>query len=405
MPHYTKRADVDMHIAQDGQGLAVKDGEVVGTDASYWLPEVEIQGRKSQQVESNDATMVANGKEYNQHLKQNALKGAEAHAIFEKQHPSLSKLGYIVGASPFIVMSLPLGLQAAPYLSGSYVAGNAGRVIAGETGAQVGAALGTTADVGLATTGVIHGAKQALNSNNDTFDRVRGFGEGLFSTLPLANTIKILPKVARASIADNVVPMGYKFQPTVNYSRAKQGIETTKGMLERMSHPNDFVDSTPNWMFKVDYKVSPGGVKMNKAINYRQDAINLAMKQPQYHNTYVKSGDTYDYNLDITRPDYSLVVSGRKVDPVSNKELAAKMHEGESKLIGDNITSNAGFANLKKENGKLVMTDVWDVQPFKDADRLPFGWFGKFMHKTYPNFELVKFVRGNPFTLKTQLVE
>ena len=60
-------------------------------------------------TQSNDVTMVNNllHGEYNTHLRDNAIKGAESHAAWEKEHPNLAAWSYAAGAVPFAVAATP----------------------------------------------------------------------------------------------------------------------------------------------------------------------------------------------------------------------------------------------------------------------------------------------------------
>ena len=76
-------------------------------------------------TESNDATIVANGRPHNQHLVDRAVRGAKANAAWEKEHPVLNTIGTALGAAPFTVAATPLlaavGEAAAPVLANPYV--------------------------------------------------------------------------------------------------------------------------------------------------------------------------------------------------------------------------------------------------------------------------------------------
>lgn len=56
---------------------------------------------------SNDAIAIANGQKRNAHLDDRALRGAESHALWEKEHPYLSQWSYAASAVPFTVAAYP----------------------------------------------------------------------------------------------------------------------------------------------------------------------------------------------------------------------------------------------------------------------------------------------------------
>ena len=74
-------------------------------------------------TESNDNTKVNNvqHRQYNQHLKQRTIAGAKSNALWEKEHPTLSTLGYTAAAAPFVVASAPALIPAGDALAGSAV--------------------------------------------------------------------------------------------------------------------------------------------------------------------------------------------------------------------------------------------------------------------------------------------
>ena len=74
-------------------------------------------------TQSNDNTKVNNvqHRQYNQHLKQRTIAGAKSNALWEKEHPTLSTLGYTAAAAPFVVASAPALIPAGDALAGSAV--------------------------------------------------------------------------------------------------------------------------------------------------------------------------------------------------------------------------------------------------------------------------------------------
>lgn len=70
---------------------------------------------------SNDNIMVLNNphREYNIHLKDRAINGAKSNALWEKEHPALTKWGYALGAAPLAVAAYPFIGGAAEYAAGT----------------------------------------------------------------------------------------------------------------------------------------------------------------------------------------------------------------------------------------------------------------------------------------------
>lgn len=77
---------------------------------------------------------------------------------------------------------------------------------------------------------------------------------------------------------------------------------------------------------------------------------------------------------------------------------------GKSYLSGDFFAGNGGYVTIKTNptTKTFTMEDMWDVEPFKDINRMGKSRFAKFMHKTAPDFELSKVLgkEAKPFTLR-----
>jgi len=330
---------------------------------------------------SNDATLIADNRPKNIHLKDRSIHGAEFHAAWAKDNPALNKFGLTLGAAPFAVMAAPFVLKAAPYLSNSYLLGRVGSTLAGKTGSAVGGAIGNSIDLGLSGAGIYNGVKTLADSNADAFDKTLGVVNGVASSIPLWNTGRM---AFRSSFADNVFPVTYTGTAGDGYTKEKQALKTFKDTFKKVItlKANQPVSKQPYWKKYA----------MDEYLDSRQDAVNLAMRQPVYNNIYIKNADgTYSYNPDKVAPIYG---------PTLNKLKTLK--DGDRIGMYDFLTSNGGKVTVYKENGKLYMYDVWDLQPFKE-DIYPFGKFGKFMHKYLPNFEIVKTAGGKPFVLNHEI--
>ena len=70
---------------------------------------------------SNDATKVFNTphREYNPHLREAAIRGAESHALWEKEHPNATAWGNALASVPFAVAATPLAMAAGDAMAGS----------------------------------------------------------------------------------------------------------------------------------------------------------------------------------------------------------------------------------------------------------------------------------------------
>lgn len=104
-------------------GVYDDEGEI--KEGSVILPEVAVTAKpmsysmddyfrrtRDMLTESVDNTAIINprmiGRHLNPHLEERAIKGAKAHAAWEKEHPNLTAWGQIAGAVPFAVAAYPL---------------------------------------------------------------------------------------------------------------------------------------------------------------------------------------------------------------------------------------------------------------------------------------------------------
>ena len=69
----------------------------------------------------NDVTKVFNmpHREYNPHLREAAIKGAESHALWEKEHPNATAWGNMLASVPFAVAATPFAMAAGDAMAGS----------------------------------------------------------------------------------------------------------------------------------------------------------------------------------------------------------------------------------------------------------------------------------------------
>ena len=105
-------------IDANSQYYTMQNGAPVSVMPLHTLDEVTVTPKREQLLtagfnnwltQSNDATMVNNlpHREYNTHLKDNAINGAKSHAIWEQEHPNLAAWSYAAGAAPFAVAATP----------------------------------------------------------------------------------------------------------------------------------------------------------------------------------------------------------------------------------------------------------------------------------------------------------
>lgn len=112
-------------VDANSQYYTMQDGTPTPVTPLHTLDEVSVTAPKKHKrlsdafgdflTQSNDATMISNlpHKEYNPHLKDNAIKGAALHNAWEKDNPNLASWSYAASAVPFAVAATPVAMGAA----------------------------------------------------------------------------------------------------------------------------------------------------------------------------------------------------------------------------------------------------------------------------------------------------
>lgn len=214
----------------------------------------------------------------------------------------------------------------------------------------------------------------------------------------------------RKRIYRNMTPFSYANQ---NFPKWKiDHNKEIKNILKSYLNPLEFFKGTkgiPSWMVDNNpsiMRLSEFGLPGEARVILRDDAFRRALKlKPRFKiNTYIENPDgTVSYNLDYINK-IRKVTGGREfnIDDFIYQDKRA----GQNYVDFDVVTSNGGFvdAQLSDDLKTLTISDVWDLQPFKDVERLPNSGnlrkISKFMNKYDPNFEFLDFINGNPFLLK-----
>lgn len=111
--------DSTMFADSNGQYYTMDNDKAYPVDIQYELPEVEVTPSREDMLSamfnrhltmSNDRTRVNNvpHREYNTHLRENALRGAREHNLWDREHPNLSAWRDFATAVPFGIAATPL---------------------------------------------------------------------------------------------------------------------------------------------------------------------------------------------------------------------------------------------------------------------------------------------------------
>ena len=295
--------------------------------------------------------------------------------------------------------------------------------IAGGTGAEVG---GKIFDFG---TKLITGKSWADNVHNQTgLDSeaaaitnpgiIVGGGLGIKS-------LNMAKQRALDAAYNNFTPLGYTDSGKLPFMNHKQEL---KDMIKEFLTPKRINTSTnfyPKWYQRaIQYgKQHPeqrgfGQIDFEPVIKFRDEAWRLATNQKPRLGLYKANGDgKYNYDMNIVEQ-----IKGKR--PF---ELIVKPYSENSGVTSDQITSNGGFMGIKLGPHKVSeglysdtkyagrpsfsIKDTWDLQPFKDEQRTFFPFITR-LGKNYPkifgklrNFEVLKPLGGNPFTVKQTFPE
>ena len=142
-------------------------------------------------------------------------------------------------------------------------------------------------------------------------------------------------------------------------------------------------------------------------LNNREEAMRIVFGQPQKTPLYIKNNNgTYSYNLDyIALQNPSLITKGYNISPsgkVSPRYTYTPFRDHIG--YGDNLAYNGGYINYKEKDGVSYISDIFDVQPFKDDYRTANIFNTRnFMHKYLPYLEAFNAVGGKPFKLEMKL--
>ena len=236
----------------------------------------------------------------------------------------------------------------------------------------------------------------AINAVGDT----AAFGLGSYAK-SLAN-----PIARQTAFYRQITPLGYGNTAPIQALSRKQ--EIGKFFKDWALYPLDpnRRTFTREWLKRIPDKQLNPNQPLLPIVEFRDDAIRLSLGLPQRNNIYVKNLDgTFSYNL--AEVDKVKARFRKNIHLSGMQSELRPIKVGESKVIGDRITGNGGFINAKRINPTTVeITDVWDLQPFKD-DRSLFA-NNRLLRQinkipAVKNFEVIKFLGREPFALKQQL--
>lgn len=233
--------------------------------------------------------------------------------------------------------------------------------------------------------------------------------------------------IRRASI-NQITPLGYDDGRISPLTKLQEGVKLISDIPRQLFSIKDI--ATPAWRSRVETKLAeldwhnkynPNGydiiptISNKNLLDNREDALRLAFGFKPKTNLYVPNGDgTYSYNLDLVysqnpkalhkegfnvAPDGTVTTRYTYTPKTFDLSPIGKPYKG----YGDNLAYNGGGIEYAEKDGVSYLTDVWDLQPFKDEFRLPSFSGAKLIHKYTPDLEVLNTLGGKPFTFQMSI--
>jgi hypothetical protein len=229
-------------------------------------------------------------------------------------------------------------------------------------------------------------------------------------------------QAARASFLDNIVPMGYGNSVSFVAPKNEQFLNFFKDIPKNLANPSRTKDIlsgavNPRW-YEDALRTDPESV---------DDAVDLIFLEPQALNNRLNAQRLAIGEYQVGKPTYRSnpdgTVSYQEPVTPSNKDAAdaldnyryhtsIRFNDNVRKAAADNKVINKSYEDLYGLNGggigvdhypdgTSIVTDKWDIQPFKEAERAPFGVFGKAISHIplVRKMDPVRMMRGPEFTL------
>lgn len=263
------------------------------------------------------------------------------------------------------------------------------------------------------------------------------------ATKTVARTLPDIGQKIRASAYKHISPLGYVDDARIPFRNLNKELWATAKEIVTPGKVK-LKDGKPEWVHRAEKyyekypeearKIIPGQLEIQNMVPFRQEAWAIATKQKQPLKYYIKNSDgTYSYNIEEINKLTANNKNGRKqlegtVIAVNGSPEQLAIAKPLNTYAYDPITMNGGFVNVKLTpqrvvptqtasgtqtyigQPKMILEDVWDIQPFKDVSRSKFPKLTKLGIK-YPhtpfgrfrNLEVIDAIRGNKFKLKHEI--
>lgn len=232
----------------------------------------------------------------------------------------------------------------------------------------------------------------------------------------------VLPYKARISMYNNIIPAGYKQNLPIEGIKSKRDqiknfitetINPFKWKIQKSPYYKTIIQNQEN---SQNHFMAGPDLTDGAATEFRDMIYRKALKLPENKNgtIFVENSDgTLGVDMEKVNAirkqfgskEYDNIVPVAKnnrgqIDEVTDWATGADIITG----VGGHTDAviNYGFDKYTKFPTKVIETDTWDVQPFKDARRTIWSKGSKYI-PGLKNFEVIKFFGGKPPKIKYEI--
>lgn len=232
-------------------------------------------------------------------------------------------------------------------------------------------------------------------------------------------------RAARASFLTNVTPLGYGNSVSLDTPKNKQFKDFFIDIPRLMVNPSKTEailsgEITPKWYQNLSSADLSSASPESKtfmdpqALHNRLNAQRLAIGEYQMGTpTYRTNPDktvAYADRITIQDPEARAALEDVKINQAFEFNRNVRRARRENRVINDAYTdldglNGGGIGVNHYPNGENIAVDKWDIQPFVDSWRAPFGKVGALISKipAINKMDPIRMMRGPEFTLQQQM--
>lgn len=346
------------------------------------LKSVPEQLANNKLINSNDNTIVSNGKKQNPQLDIYFHNGAIQHANEEKANPVGTAIRYGLSAIPLVVAAAPLAstvaTQVLPRASFTYMGGKLGSWLGGSAGAFTGGTLGHGADLALSGYGLGTGINTMINGKS-WLDKAKGLGETVLNSIPLYSSFKYtnIPDWWRWAVKNS-----YEKKDPFDIGNL---IEASPNELDRAELMGGFInsklsrghqlDKIPRWLRPIFSKKKMEAARSTKQYEDLPQEIGGTMRSQENSKINYYDRDTYEQKFPNKIDSYAINSPNKKEISISVPDIVLPWQQSvfRRKLRGLVAHEDAHTRQL-----------ISDVQGNIPGQKQPFTYWDPYSGKYYP---------------------